>query len=111
MPETMVAVKYRLYPSAAQETVLKQMLSTCCKVYNSLIHWRRYDYEVYKTIPSYRQQQDAFPKWKEAHPELSALHSQVLQNVCKRVDLAYQAYFRRLEDYCERKAEGRLKEG
>src|SRR5690242_6582454 len=103
--------KFRLYPSAAQETLLKQMFSTCCNVYNSMIHWRRYDYELFKKSPSYYEQAKALPKWKEQHPELCVVHSQVLQNVCKRVDLAYQAYFRRLEDYCERKAKGVLKAG
>ncbi len=36
------------------------------------------------------------PQWKEEKPELRGVHSQVLQEVVKRVDLAYQAFFRRV---------------
>lgn len=35
------------------------------------------------------------PIWKQAHPELVHVHSQVLQNVQERVDLAFKAFFRR----------------
>lgn len=103
------AIKFRLYPTRAQETLLEETLSTCRDVYNSLLHWRKYDYEVQGSSPSYYEQKKALPVWKGTHPELSCVHSQVLQNVCKRVDLAYQAYFDRLEDYQTRQAQGRLK--
>ena len=89
------AYKFRLYPTHAQETLLNQTLETCREVYNTLLHWRRYDYELYKTTLSYQDQQHALPLWKKDHPELKAVHSQVLQNVCRRVQLAYDAYFDR----------------
>jgi len=44
------------------------------------------------------------------HPELGKVQSQVLQNVCRRVELAYNSYFDRLADYQQRKALGLLKE-
>jgi putative transposase len=103
------AYKFRLYPTRAQETRLNETLETCREVYNSFLHWRRYDYDLFKTCPSYRQQRDALPGWKKQHPELRAVHSQVLQNVCERVDIAYQSYFDRLADYQLRKEQGRLK--
>jgi putative transposase len=37
-------------------------------------------------------------QWKAEKPELKCVHSQVLQEVVKRVDLAYQAFFRRVKD-------------
>lgn len=107
MPKT--AIKFRLYPTRAQETLLEATFSVCGDVYNSFLHWRKYDYEVYGTSPSYYDQKKALPTWKENHPELSDVHSQVLQNVCKRVDLAYQSYFDRLADYQLRANQGRLK--
>jgi putative transposase len=103
------AYKFRLYPTPAQETLLEQTLETCREVYNSFLHWRKYDYEVHGASPSFYDQKKALPLWKENHPELSSVHSQVLQNVCKRVDLAYQAYFDRLADYQLRAKQGRLK--
>src|SRR5580704_5824719 len=87
------AIKFRLYPTLAQETRLREILATCCEVYNSFLNWRRFDFEVLGTSPSYYDQKKALPVWKESHPELSLVHSQVLQKVCKRADLAYQSYF------------------
>ena len=37
------------------------------------------------------------PGWKETRPSLKLVHSQVLQNVTQRVDLAFQAFFRRVK--------------
>jgi len=97
VPRTTLAVKYRLYPTPAQETVLRQNLAVCCAVYNSLLNWRRHDYEVQGSRPSYYEQKKALPLWKQTHPGLSCVHSQVLQDVCKRVDLAFEAFFRRVK--------------
>ena len=38
------------------------------------------------------------PGWKASHPSLKLVHSQVLQNVTQRVDLAFQAFFRRVKE-------------
>src|SRR5579862_4807922 len=101
--KTRKAIKFRLYPTHAQQTLLEETLATCRDVYNSCLHWRKHDFELYGKSPSYYDQKKALPIWKESHPELSCIYSQVLQEVCKRVDLAYQAYFDRLEDYHRRK--------
>ena len=104
------AIKFRLYPTKSQETRLREILGTCCDVYNSFLHWRRYDYDLFGTSPSYYEQKKALPRWKKEHPELGEVYSQVLQDVCRRADLAYQSYFDRLADYQFRKAIGKLKE-
>jgi putative transposase len=36
------------------------------------------------------------PVWKKEKPELKTVHSQVLQEIVKRVDLTFQAFFRRV---------------
>jgi len=36
------------------------------------------------------------PSWKSQYPELKTVHSQVLQEVQQRVDLALKAFFRRV---------------
>ena len=41
--------------------------------------------------------QAMLPVWKLTRPALKLVHSQVLQNVSVRVDLAFQAFFRRLK--------------
>ena len=102
-------IKFRLYPTKPQESLLKEVLGTCRDVYNSMLHWRKFDYDVLGVSPSYYDQKKALPLWKKIHPELNDVYSQVLQDVCTRVNLAYQSYFDRLADYQERKAKGKLK--
>lgn len=94
---TPMAFRYRLYPTKAQASALAETLETCRLVYNSLLNWRKHDYEVSGKSPSKVEQQAAFPKWKRDHPELSGVYSQVLQNVAVRVDLAFDAFFRRVK--------------
>lgn len=46
---------------------------------------------------NYYDQQNQLPEIKEARPQFCEVHSQVLQNVLKRVDLAFAAFFRRVK--------------
>jgi putative transposase len=89
--------KFRLYPTPAQETTLRETLETCREVYNSLLNQRKHDFELSGKSLSCYDQQNHLPLWKDAHPELCDVFSQVLQNVAKRVDLAFQAFFRRVK--------------
>ena len=91
------AYVFRLYPTPAQETVLDGVLSVCREVYNSMVGWRKHDFEVKGQSPNYYEQKKALPVWKQAHSELRGVHSQTLQDVVKRVDLAFQAFFRRVK--------------
>jgi putative transposase len=90
-------LKYRLFPTKAQERRLEQTLETCRQVYNSLLNWRKHDYEVMGKSPSWYDQKKGITAWKANHPELSKVHSQVLQDVSVRVDLAFKAFFRRVK--------------
>ena len=38
------------------------------------------------------------PEWKKEKPELKSFHSHVLKEVVKSVDLAFQAFFRRVKN-------------
>jgi putative transposase len=91
------AFVYRLYPNPAQETALNRVLAVCREVYNSMVNWRKHDYEVKGQSTNYYEQKKSLPVWKKAHPELREIHSQTLQEVVKRVDLAFQAFFRRVK--------------
>ncbi|MCW3098815.1 MAG: transposase [Chthonomonadaceae bacterium] len=88
--------KYRLYPTSAQETTLRQTLETCRGVYNSLLNERKHDYEICGKSPSCAVQQKHLPVWKQVHPELCGVFSQVLQDVAKRIEKAFEAFFRRV---------------
>lgn len=92
-----IALKYRLFPTRAQETTLSETLATCRLVYNSLVHERTALHEQGQKAPNYHAQAVAITRWKKGHPELKTVHSQVLQNVAVRVDLAFQSFFRRVK--------------
>ena len=89
--------KFRLYPSKAQETALNETLTVCRLVYNSMVHERTVVHERGEKPPTFYTQVPALAQWKTDHPELKTVHSQVLQNVGRRVELAFQAFFRRIK--------------
>ncbi len=90
--------RYRLYPTKAQVSVLERMLGVCRDVYNSLVHERTVLYETQGKSPSRVDQCREITTWKATHPELLDVYSQVLQNITRRVDLAFQAFFRRVRN-------------
>ena len=92
-----ISVKYRVYPNHTQQRTLNETLAVCRDVYNSLVHERTVTYTVLGQSPTLYQQQKAMTAWKPSHPELGTVHSQVLQNVVVRVELAFQAFFRRVK--------------
>jgi len=94
--------RYRLYPTAHQETVMKQTLELCRWVYNETLATRRNAYEATKAFPYSRHvlysrydTQKLLLLWKQER-ELP-VYSQVLQEVQYRVDLAFKAFFRRVK--------------
>lgn len=89
--------KYRIYPTGRQQRLLSDTLETCRQVYNSLLNSRKHDYEVHGKSPSRVEQINTLPLLRKQFPEIAAVHSQVLQNVAFRVDLAYRAFFRRVK--------------
>ncbi len=92
-----LCLKYRLFPSREQERKLSDTLETCRLVYNSLVNDRVFQYETAKVSISRYEQQKMFPQWGKDFPEVKAVHSQVLQNVAVRVDLAFRAFFQRVK--------------
>ena len=89
-------LKIRLYPTKAQARQLDETLDTCRLVYNSLVNDRKFQYETAKVSVGRYTQQAYLPLWKETHPELSKVYSQVLQDVVHRVSLAFDAFFDRV---------------
>lgn len=87
--------KYRLYPSKAQRTALQGVLDACRWVYNKTLEVRKEAWEEREKSLSLYDTINMLPGWKEEHPWLTQAHSQVLQEVCTRVDLAFQHFFRR----------------
>jgi putative transposase len=87
--------QYRIYPTKKQETKLNETLDECRWLYNHLLEKRKTAYEQDAISLSCYQQQATYPILKQERPSLSSVHSQVLQNVAVRIDLAFKAFFRR----------------
>lgn len=88
-------LQYRIFPNKKQEEALEATLEECRWLYNHLLEKRRDAWEQEGTSLSLYQQQETFSILKQEHPSLKGVHSQVLQNVAVRIDLAMKAFFRR----------------
>lgn len=89
--------KYRLKPTRAQRTQLERTLELCRSVYNSTLAIRKSTYERTGKGLSRYDTSKLLPTWKANYTPLKQVYSQVLQNVQARVDLAFQAFFRRVK--------------
>src|SRR6185312_6644070 len=87
---------YRLYPNKQQQRLLEQQLDECRWLYNELLAARRDAWEQRQESLRLYDQQATLPAFKAARPALVGVQSQVLQNVAVRLDLAFQAFFRRV---------------
>ena len=87
--------KYRLYPSRQQQRVLGEHLEACRRLYNTFVCDRVQAYQDRGAWLSMYDQLGTLPFLKTDWPPLADVHSQVLQNVGVRVDLAFKAFYRR----------------
>src|SRR5215469_6525252 len=87
---------YRLSPAPAQQRRLEQQLEECRWLYNHLLSERRAAWEQRQESVRLYDQHATLPALKVERPSLAAVHSQVLQHVALRLDLAFKAFFRRV---------------
>src|ERR1022692_1729775 len=92
----MRAYKFRAYPSDKQVIEFEKTLSSCCFLYNSALQERKYAYEARQSLRCYDQVKE-LPELKKAFPEYGQIHSQVLQDVLRRLDKSYKGFFNRLK--------------
>lgn len=89
--------KYRLFPTSAQRTSLERTLELCRFVYNETLAIRKNTYEQTGKSLGLYDTNKLLTEWKADKPALTGVHSQVLQNVQERVELAFKAFFRRVK--------------
>jgi putative transposase len=89
--------KYRLHPTPAQARALDTVLHRCRELYNAGLEERREAWRKCQVSVTEAMQSAQLPGIKEVRPEFAEVHSQVLQDVLKRLDGAFQAFFRRVE--------------
>jgi putative transposase len=89
--------KFRLYPTAEQQEKIQFTLERCRLLYNRLLDERIHAYKATGETLAYGQQANTFSERKLRIPTLKEVYSQVLQDVARRLDKAYQAFFRRVK--------------
>lgn len=86
--------RYRIYPTRSQVGNLENQFSMCRHLYNWMLQDRIEAHEKGQKL-TYNIQQNQLPELKIAKPWYKGVHSQVLQYSLRRLDRAYQNFFRR----------------
>jgi putative transposase len=89
--------QYRLYPTQEQAIVLDNTVETCRHLYNGALAERIDAYQHEGKTIGFVDQANQLPLLKETAEPLADLYSQVAQDCLKRLDKAYQAFFRRVK--------------
>ena len=89
--------QYRLYPTKKQRITLNKWLALCCEVYNAALQERRDAYRMVGQSLGYSHQCTELQGCKLVRTELAEVNSQVLQDAVKRVDRAFDGFFRRVQ--------------
>jgi hypothetical protein len=89
--------KYRLYPNRHQRESLQATLDVCRELYNAGLQERGDAWSSHREGIGYRAQANQLGEIKEIREDVRAVHSQVLQDVLRRVDKTFQAFFLRCQ--------------
>lgn len=89
----MICFKYRIYPNRKTKKTIDRTLWLCRTLYNAALDERNDSYKLEGKSLNYYDQANSLVFLKENNPCFKQVHSQVLQDVLKRLDKAYQAFF------------------
>ena len=87
--------QYRIYPTTKQRKKLETILEACQTLYNQSLAMRKQAYEKHGEPLSYKIQANHLTPLRQASSFWSSIHIDVLQDTLRRLDKAYQAFFRR----------------
>lgn len=90
---------FRLYPNKQVTAVLHYQRQLHKDLYNAALYNRKTQYQRLGHSVSYYEQQNCLPSFKEVWHEYKDINSQALQSTLKRVDFAYQRFFKGLGAY------------
>jgi transposase len=89
------AYKFRLYPTRKQIHTLTWTVDRCRELYNAALQERRDAYRMVGKSINYYDQANQLPDIKDIREEYKDIHSQVLQDVLRKADKAFQAFYAR----------------
>jgi putative transposase len=90
---------FRMYPNKAQAAKLFEWRRMHCALYNAALANRKTQYQKFGHSVDYFEQQNSLPAFKEVWTEYKELGSHALQSTLKRVDIAFQRFFKGLGGY------------
>src|SRR6202171_2573 len=89
--------RVRLYPSPSQERRLRFMLHQTRHLYNALLDQRRYVWTARRRSVTTKTQYAELTALLRDHPALASVYRECEDAVLHRLDLAMQAFFRRIK--------------
>jgi putative transposase len=89
--------KYRIYPTRAQADAMAQMLETHRRLYNDALAERKATYEQEQRIVKYGEQSAQLKATRQTNPFLAQTNFSSCQATLRRLDKAFQAFFRRVK--------------
>ena len=87
---------FRLYPNKQIEQSLRYHRKLHKDLFNAAVYNRFTQYKKFKHCVSYLEQQNSLPAFKEVWTEYKEINSQALQATLKRVDFAFERWFKGL---------------
>ncbi|MDF5723217.1 MAG: transposase [Rhizonema sp. PD37] len=87
---------FRLYPNRQTEQSLRYHRKLHKDLYNAAVYNRFTQYQKFNHSISYFEQQNSLPAFKEVWIEYKEISSQALQATLKRVDFAFERWFKGL---------------
>ena len=87
---------FRLYPNKQIEQSLRYHRKLHKDLYNAAVYNRFTQYQKFNHSVSYIEQQNSLPAFKEVWTEYKEINSQALQATLKRVDFAFERWFKGL---------------
>jgi putative transposase len=88
--------KYRLYPNEAQTAALTVQLSEACRLYNAALQERIEAYRTHRKSINYYDQAAQLTEIRKAG-DLGLPNCHCAQDVLKRLEKAFKAFFQRLQ--------------
>ena len=92
-----LSYKYRVYPTKKQVGRLRHQMQLAKQLYNILFETAKEHYKQTGKTFSQFDMNNHITQLKKEKPEFKELHSQVAQNVSKRLGDSYKAFFRRVK--------------
>ncbi len=91
--------KYRIYPNKKQLQKLFSDIELCRRLYNIALEQKIFAYKQSRKSVSSYDQINQLPELKKSFPEYQSVHSQTQQDVLRRLDKSFKAFFGRIEKH------------